>query len=323
MPYQLIISHNFNHTPTEPFNFQRYFFNEIEHLQHQRGENDCYSFYWQNMDNELIECRFSVIIQNKIAYSPLRATCGGIEFNQQILDENLFDFLKKSIAYLCTYNLKKIIINFYPESYVSKNQNRILEKCLSRLHFQVKFSEQNYDITVTNKSFYETVKSPRAKQLLKKSSKNGFIFQEEIHPNFPKIHSFIEHSRKRKNRPMTMTSEQLKEHFEKFPKNFQLFSVTHANLIVSVGVTIKINEDILYTFYLADDEKYLKDSPTTFLLSGIYNYCQEQKLGILDMGISTEKGILNEGLTYFKKSLGAKLSEKKAYFLINNDISSS
>lgn len=320
MPYQLIISHNFNHIPAEPLNFQRYFFNEIEHLQHQQGENDCYSFYWKNIGNQSIEGRFSVIIQNKIAYSPLRATFGGIEFNQKILYENLLDFLEESIACLCTCNLKKIIINFYPESYLSKNQNQVLKKCLSKLHFQVEFTEQNYDIQVTNKAFYETVKSPRVKQLLRKSSKNGLIFQEEIHPNFSKIHSFIEHSRKRKNRPMTMTSEQLREHFEKFPKNFQLFSVTHANLMISVAVTIKMNEAILYTFYLADDEKYLKDSPTTFLLSGIYNYCQEQKLRILDMGIATEKGILNEGLAHFKKSMGAKLSEKKTYFLINNDV---
>lgn len=323
MPYKLIISHNFNHTPTEPFNFQRYFFNEIKHLQHQRGENDCYSFYWQNMDNELVECRFNVIIQDKIAYSPIRATFGGIEFNEEILDEILFNFLAEIIEHLRLFSLKNIIINSYPEGYLSENQNKILEKCLSRLHFQIKFIEQNYEIPVTNKSFYETVKSPRAKQLIRKSFKNGMIFQEEINPNFPKIHSFIERSRKRKNRPMTMSSEQLSDHFEKFPKSFQLFSVTHDNLIVSVGVTVKINDDILYTFYLADDEKYLKYSPTTFLLSGIYKYCQEQKFRILDIGIASEKGISNEGLRHYKKSLGAKLSEKKTYFLINNDISSS
>lgn len=316
MPYQLIISHNFNNIPTEPFNFQRYFFNEIEHLQLQRAENDCYSFYWQNTKNEIIDGRFNVIIQNKIALSPLKATFGGIEFSKEILDEILYDFLEKAIAYLRSCSLKSIIINFYPESYLSKNQIQILEKCLLRLHFQVKFTEQNYDIPVTNKSFYETVKSPRAKQLLRKSFKNGLIFQEEINPNFPKIHSFIAHSRKRKNRPMTMSSEKLGNHFEKFPKHFQLFSVAYVNLIVSVGITVKINDNILYTFYLADDEKYLKDSPTTFLLSGIYKYCQEQKFRILDIGIASEKGVSNEGLSHFKKSLGAKISEKKTYFLI-------
>ena len=100
MPYQLIISHNFKNIPTEPFSFQRYFFNEIEHLQHQRSENDCYSFYWQNVDNKTIDGRFSVIIQDKIAYSPIRATFGGIEFNKKILDEILFNFLAEIIEHL-------------------------------------------------------------------------------------------------------------------------------------------------------------------------------------------------------------------------------
>jgi lipid II:glycine glycyltransferase (peptidoglycan interpeptide bridge formation enzyme) len=81
-------------------------------------------------------------------------------------------------------------------------------------------------------------------------------------------------------------------------------------------VTIRINENILYTFYLADNEKYLKDSPTTFLLSGIYQYCQQQKIKFLDLGIATEKGVLNEGLARFKQSLGAKISKKKTYFLL-------
>lgn len=316
MPYQLIISHNFNIIPAEPFNFMRYFFNEIEHLNHQRVGNDCYSFYWKNIGNQSIEGRFSVIIRDEIAYSPFSATFGGIEFNEEILDESLFDFIEKSISYLRSCNLKNLIINFYPESYFSENQRIILKKCLSRLHFQLQYSEQNYEISVTNKSFYETVKSPRAKQLLRKATKNGFTFQEEIHPNFPQIHSFIEHSRKRKNRPMTMTSEQLKDHFEYFPKNFQLFSVTDDNLIISVGVTIQLNDNTIYTFYLADDDKYIKYSPTTFLISGIYKYCQEQKFGILDIGIASKKGILNEGLAHFKQSMGAKLAEKKTYFLI-------
>ncbi len=64
MSYQLIISHNFNNIPKETFKFQRYFFNEKEHLQHQSKECQSYGFYWQNIDNQSIEGRFSVIIQN-------------------------------------------------------------------------------------------------------------------------------------------------------------------------------------------------------------------------------------------------------------------
>lgn len=313
MKYQLIISENSNSVLETPFSFQRYFFNEIEHLSHQGGEN-LFTFYWQNTDNQIIKARFSVIINNKIAYSPLRATFGGIEFSEYLPEMELNDFLQQVLIFLKTKDISEILINSYPEKYLSEQQKVVLSNCFSKSCFQIKFTEHNYEIDVKDKSFLETITSPRAKQLLRKSLKNSFIFKRELSPNFTEMHQFIANSRLRKNRPMTMSLEQLTQHFQKFPDNFQVFSVYDTQILMAVGVTIKINQDILYTFYLADHEQYLKISPTIFLLSGIYDFAQKENYKILDLGIATDKGILNEGLAQFKRSLGGKLSEKKTYF---------
>ena len=101
-----------------------------------------------------------------------------------------------------------------------------------------------------------------------------------------------------------------------FLVNKSCFLVYDIDMLIAVGVTIKINQDILYTFYLADNQQYLKYSPTIYLLSGIYEYCQQENIKLLDLGIATDKGILNEGLARFKRSLGGKLSQKKTYSLI-------
>ncbi len=314
MKYQFIISHNFTNTPTESFNFQRYFFNEDEHLRHQGGE-DCYTFYYQNLENQTIDIRFSVIIQGKTAYSPLRATFGGIEFTDDIVEKDLFEFLKEVVSYLSNLSINEIIINFYPEGYHTAYQNKLLESCLYKFNFQIKFTEHNYELPITEKTFRETVTKTRTRQLLNSHSRKGYTFHQEFHPNFEQIHTFIARSRERKKRPMTMSLTQLKEHFKKFPQKFQLFSVTNSNVLVAVGITININENILYTFYLADDEEHLKDSPTTFLLSGIYEYAKEQNFRILDLGIATNRGVLNEGLARYKRSIGGNISVKKTYFL--------
>ena len=213
-------------------------------------------------------------------------------------------------------NIDNIEINSCPDGYLTAYQREILQKVLSKLNFQVKFTDQNYEILITDKSFYETVLGSTARQLLRTHAKKGYVFNQEYNLNFEFIHAFIARSRERKNRPMTMSLAQLTEHFQNFSKNFQLFSVTHTGVRVAIGVTIKINDDILYTFYLADDENYLKDSPTTFLLSGIYEFGKQNNYTILDCGIATNKGILNEGLARFKRSLGAKMSGKKTYFLL-------
>ena len=291
------------------FNFQRYFFNEKVHLQNQGGER-LLTFYWQNPDNQEIEARFSVIIKGEIAYSPLRATFGGVEFSEGISEEDLCCFLEESILKI---EVKTFIINSYPEGYLPKSQIQKLEICLFKLGFDVSITEQNYEIAITQKSFYETITSTRAKQLLRKSIKKGFTFQEITDPNFSEIHAFITRSRERKNRPMTMSLLQFENHFKIFPENFKIFSVMDSEKIIAVGITIKINEEIAYTFYLADDELYLKDSPTIFLLSSIYEYFKTRKFKILDLGIATNQGILNEGLAHFKRSLGGISSLKKTY----------
>lgn len=316
MPHQLIISHKFNNIPTETFNFRCYFFNNTEHLQHQCGNHDCYTFYWQNIDNRTIEGRFSILIKDKAGYSPLRATFGGIEFYEKILAEDLYEFLSRCILFIKSLKIRSILIGSYPESYATEYQNDILQNCLSKLNFQMRLTELNYDIPITDKSFYDTVKSSTARQLLRTYNKKGYIFQQEFNPNFETIHAFIERSRIRKNRPMTMSQQQLRDHFKKFPKNFQLFSVIHSNMYAAVGVTIKIDDDILYSFYLADNENHLRNSPTTLLLSGIYQYGKQNNYKTLDFGIATEAGILNEGLARFKQSMGAKISEKKSYYLL-------
>lgn len=291
------------------FNFQRLFFNEREHLQNQGGER-LLTFYWQNSDSQAIEARLSIIIQNTMAYSPLRATFGGVEFSEEISAEDLFQFLEESTLHIEVGTLK---INSYPERYLPPTQIQKLENCLFKLGFEIGVIEQNYEIAITQKSFYETVTTTRAKQLLKKSIQKGFSFQEILEPNFSEIHAFIARSRERKNRPMTINLEQFENHFTLFPKNFQVFSVMDSDRVIAAGITIKISNEIIYTFYLADDEAYLKDSPTIFLLSGIYEYFQQQNYSILDLGIATAKGILNEGLANFKYSLGGLLSLKKTY----------
>ncbi|PWK28481.1 hypothetical protein LV89_00685 [Arcicella aurantiaca] len=313
MKYQLIISENAHPVPDNSFNFQEYFFNEIQHLEHQGGDT-LFTFYWQNINSQTIEARFSVIINNKIAYSPLRATFGGIEFSESLSEISLHQFLEQVVSFLISKNISEIHINSYPEKYLSVQQKYILENCLQKLHFQIKYTEHNYEIDIAEKSFLDTIVSPRAKQLLKKSIRNGLIFNKELNPDFLTIHAFIANSRLRKNRPMTMTLEQLTEHFHKFPDNFQIFSVYDIDVLIAIGVTIKINSDIIYTFYLADHEDYLKISPTISLLSSIYKYAQKESYKILDLGIATDKGILNEGLARFKRSLGGQLSEKKTYF---------
>lgn len=311
MAYQFISSYNFSFIPISEFNFTRFFFNEPEHLRQQGGE-EVYTFYWENIENQLLEARFSVVILAEKGFSPLRATFGGIEFSEVLPKESLLRFIE--LAFCTLPKLESLQITFCPESYFSINQREKLDFCFEKLAFKHCIVDQNFEIAITDLSFYETLKSQRHKQLLRKSVRNNFFFREEREPDLALIHTFITQSRVRKNRKMTMALADLRQSVKLFPDNFNFFSVSLEQKIIAVGVTVKITDEILYTFYLADDKDYLKSSPTIFLISGIYEYCQRNNFKLLDLGIATEKGSLNEGLAQFKQRLGANRSLKKSFW---------
>jgi hypothetical protein len=312
MAYQFITSHNFSFVPEEGFSFTRFLFNEVEHLRQQGGE-EVLTFYWKNLESQLFEARFSVILFNKNSFSPLRATFGGVEFSETLSEEYLITFLKSAIEALP--KIDSLEITLCPANYLSENKVQILESCLKNLHFKEKYIDQNYFIKVSERPFYQVLISKRYKQLLKKSERLGFGFQACQNPNLKEIHTFIARSRERKNRPMTMTLEALEKCFQLFPESFYVFSLKNNESLLAVAVCIQINENSLYTFYLADDEKYLGFSPLIALLSGIYRFCQAKGFRVLDLGIATEKGKLNEGLAFFKAHLGAEKSLKKTYII--------
>lgn len=312
MAYQFITSHNFSFVPATNFSFTRFLFNEAEHLKQQGGE-EVFTFYWKNVENQLFEARFSVILFNKNGFSPLKATFGGVEFSEELSEASLMAFLQSVIQALP--KIDSLEITLCPTNYLTETQVEMLENCLKNLDFKEKYSDQNYYINVSERPFYQVLLSKRYKQLLRKSERLGFSFQACRNPNLKEIHAFIARSRERKNRPMTMTLEVLERCFQLFPTQFYVFTLKKSENLLSVAVCIKISEHSLYTFYLADSEKYLGFSPSIGLLSGIYQFCQENKFRVLDLGIATEKGKLNEGLAFFKAHLGADSSLKKTFLL--------
>jgi lipid II:glycine glycyltransferase (peptidoglycan interpeptide bridge formation enzyme) len=110
-----------------------------------------------------------------------------------------------------------------------------------------------------------------------------------------------------------MSLQELKKMFALFPTAYILFGVFDKNKLISTSVSIKVSEEILYCFYIGDDLTYRTYSPVTFLINGIYHYAKGNHFKILDLGLSTDKGILNRGLYAFKKTFGTIDSVKLTF----------
>ena len=65
--------------------------------------------------------------------------------------------------------------------------------------------------------------------------------------------------------------------------------------------------------YWGEDISYIRESPVVILSSGIYDYCSDERISLLDVGTSTMNGFPDPGLLRFKRALGFKESIKLAY----------
>lgn len=75
------------------------------------------------------------------------------------------------------YQLESVQITFCPESYFSMNQREVtIDFCFEKLSFKHCIVDQNFEIAITDLSFYETLNSSRHKQLLRKSGGEEYFF---------------------------------------------------------------------------------------------------------------------------------------------------
>ncbi|NJL12580.1 MAG: GNAT family N-acetyltransferase [Microscillaceae bacterium] len=198
---------------------------------------------------------------------------------------------------------------FYPGSYAPM-EAPLWYFVMQQAGYQQKIVELNQHIPIRAEAFEAGLHST-ARRKYRKLREAGFACLQLSEPDWAAVHTFVARARQRQGYPISLSSEALEKLAHTFPQDFLVFEVlsSHAER-AAMGVLIRINAQILYHFYPADEEKFLSYSPSILLNGGMYEFGQAQGHTQLDLGISTEQGQLNEGLWYFKHQLGAQNSLK-------------
>lgn len=239
-----------------------------------------------------------------------RSPFGGFVLSDQVnVVAGLQQLIPKFLKWATDQGITSIVIRCMPEVY-DPIGNKKIKEILIQYGFLVRYHDTTQVLSVSKQP-------PRMaddrKHALKKCMKMGFVFQQVDWSKLDEAYDLIVESRKSKRYPVTMTLADLIEAFEKFPDHYLLFGVFTDNRMIATSVSIVVNDQILYCFYLGDSLAYRQYSPVTFLVTGIYQYCNARNITLLDLGISTDRGILNEGLYRFKKSLGCLDSDKLTF----------
>jgi hypothetical protein len=234
---------------------------------------------------------------------------GSFVITSAITKDKLSSLVEKIEDWSRQKGIANLLIRSFPEIY-EPEQNALIRETLIGSGFSIKYQDITQVIEVTEGPMNLNTHKRRR---LRQAGTLDFTFREIALNYLEEAYALIVESRESKGYPVTMMFKDLEAMFKLFPNDYLLFGVLDKDKLIATSVCIKVNDRILYCFYIGDALAFRPHSPITLLINGIYEYCQTNDFNMLDLGISTDKGILNKGLYAFKKTFGSYDSHKLTF----------
>ncbi|MDB5241973.1 MAG: family N-acetyltransferase [Spirosoma sp.] len=291
-----------------PFFQQGFFFNNAEHLCQQSRQPLCViSVLNRTTQRAVARCAF--FVKDNRAISPAGAPFGSLEFSQTLPDTVLGRLIDALIDEAQSLSVSTLRLVNYPNCYAPEEARRLTAQLLQR-EFRVAASDQNFFLPVTDDSF-ETFIHASERRRLRKCRQAGFQWQHWCCPDLDAVMSFLVQTHQQRGYKLTLPPNRLRSLIQTFPNQFLIFTVRDNVTIAALTVAIRVRTDILYNFLPASNPIYDIYSPMVFLTEGVFSYCQQHQIQLLDLGVSLDGNHQPKpSLMRFKRNLGAHESPK-------------
>ncbi|HZI24843.1 MAG TPA: hypothetical protein VFD46_07195 [Chryseolinea sp.] len=272
------------------------------------------NFIFRNSENPILSFQdgSTLIHFSRIGASLIsmdRAPFGSFVIGQGATENSLLTVVDKVVAWSKSNGVNNLLIKSFPEAY-NPEQHALIKGALLKSGFVIQFTDVAQIVPVTDDAMKLNT---HKKRRVRKAGELAYTFSHLPISFLEESYRLIVETRQNKGYPVTMSLNDLKTMFCEFPKAYMLFGAFDQKKLIAAAVCIEVNSQILYCFYIGDSLSHRTYSPVTFLVQGIYEFCKSQGFKIIDLGLSTDKGILNNGLYNFKKSFGSIDSVKLTF----------
>lgn len=244
--------------------------------------------------------------------SPANAPFGGIQCDVGCRESELTFFLECIKDWVNLRSGKRLLIKTAPSCY-----NPILNSLLHIAYLNTGFiaiqANLNSFISINSADFNSHIRLAE-KRRLKKAANAGFKAGLANELSSIVVFEFLEKCRAKKGYRMSLTWTQMNILRQRFPENYLVFTVMDGAKIIALTLTVRVSDRILYNFLCADLQEYRIYSPVVKLMECVYQYCQQEKIEILDLGISLDQdGNYKPSLSRFKRNIGGQDCTKLTY----------
>ena len=113
-----------------------------------------------------------------------------------------------------------------------------------------------------------------------------------------------------------MSWEVFEKGLQELPQKIVAWGAYLQNQLVGGALTIEIDKDTLYVLFWGDTLLGRDVSVVASICEKLVNHCITHDYLVLDLGISSVDGVLDENLARFKINLGAVSTSKPIFSLI-------
>jgi len=258
--------------------------------------------YWE--DHVDLRTWLTIEFREEKLRSPCRATFGGFYSRG---DELRFD-IQKILAWLRSEGIATELGIYLPPSYLSIFSCSTQVDILEQLGAHTRFLDLNFHIPLDTWSTTSLSKGNRKK--LRQWNESGGVVERVDINRLPEVYEIIESNRATLGVVPSISFTDLKSLISSFPDYYQLFVGRISENLAAAAVQVKITSRTNYVFFWADRLIYRHLSPVVAICEHLVAVSRSGGADVLDLGIASERGTVNEGLARFKRNLGAIESQK-------------
>ncbi|HEY5587591.1 MAG TPA: hypothetical protein VIK86_01395 [Candidatus Paceibacterota bacterium] len=304
------IDDNFNF---EKMNKPTFYDTQEFHKYHEKFTDMVYRIVFTNKNKYVGYCYIG--IKDNVMKAPYSSPFSMIYFNPKYKINDICNLIKSLIECSILLNCKKIIFSLPPQIYSEE-----LINSQSASFFSNGFKVEKVDINnyfnlsnYTSKDQYLKGLIHSSRQNHNISIKNDLTFVEVPIKNFKLAYNVIKINREQMGYPLKISERQMDDLIKMESLTCRCFGVEKDDVIIASAIIFDVTDEISQVVYWGDVSEYRKIRPMALLSIEVFNYYKNLGKKYLDIGPSSEDGIINTGLADFKKSIGCDNNIKITY----------
>lgn len=250
-------------------------------------------------------------VKDGVLLSPFSAPFGGFHFKHENVYINEIDnYLGWLTEYLRNNDLIGVKITLPPDLYHRTFNSKVVNSMVRN-----KFRTSLPEITnwIELRKFSGVFSQKNSREYYHQALRNGLKFHQVTESkDIEDAYKIISDNRAKFGRPIYMSLEDILNTGKLWPVDF--FKVcTRDNQSCAAAIFYRSRSDIAYAVFWGDNETGRKLRAMDFIAYQLISFYKDLDYSYLDMGISTEMGVPNEGLLRFKESHEAVSSLRFKY----------